>query len=72
MPARSYNPQSDLFRALSDMKHVDDRVGFEPIPDVVLFRPEVRGDWRRRNHDVTLRSMLMTIEVKAIVSHGVV
>lgn len=58
-------PQSGLFRQLSDKKHIDYRGGFEPIPDVVLFRPDVAGDWRRRNRDVTLRTMLMAIEVKA-------
>lgn len=59
------DPKSDMFRQLSEKKHIDYRVGFEPIPDVVLFRPEVSGDWRRRNHDATLRAMFMAIEVKA-------
>lgn len=59
------DPQSELFRKFAAKKHVDYRVGFEPIPDVVLSRPDVAGDWRRRNRDVTLRSMLMAIEVKA-------
>lgn len=59
------DPKSDMFRQLSEKKHIDYRVGFEPIPDVVLFRPEVSGDWRRRNRDATLRAMFMAIEVKA-------
>lgn len=58
-------PRSDLFRSLADRKHVDFRKGFEPIPDVVMFGPQVGGDWRRRNRAVTLRSMLMAIEIKA-------
>lgn len=38
--------------------------GYEPIPDVVIFRPEIDGDFRRRNYENTLRHMLMAIEVK--------
>ena len=56
---------SDLFRKLDEKKHPDYRGGFEPIPDVVIFRPEIDGDWRRRNRDNTLRQALMAIEVKA-------
>ena len=56
---------SDLFRKLDERKHEDYRGGFEPIPDVVIFRPEIGGDWRRRNRENTLRQMLMAIEVKA-------
>jgi hypothetical protein len=56
---------SDLFRELDEKKHPDYRGGFEPIPDVVIFRPELEGDWRRRNWDKTLRQALMAIEVKA-------
>ncbi|WP_159713624.1 hypothetical protein [Geminicoccus flavidas] len=39
--------------------------GFEPIPDIVIFRPAIGGDWRRRNRQATLRHMLAAIEVKA-------
>ncbi len=39
---------SDLFRELDERKHEDYRGGFEPIPDVVIFRPEIGGDFRRR------------------------
>jgi hypothetical protein len=56
---------SDLFRELDERKHEDYRGGFEPIPDVVIFRPEIGGDFRRRNRENTLRQMLMAIEVKA-------
>lgn len=59
------NPTSTLFKALNERRHVDYRGGFEPIPDVVLFRPEINGDWRRRNRDNTLKHMLLAIEVKA-------
>ncbi len=38
--------------------------GVAPTPDVVLFRPEIDGDWRRRNSDLTLRHTLIAIEVK--------
>jgi hypothetical protein len=41
------------------------RGGFEPIPDVCLFSPRVGADWRRRNREVTLGSLLLAIEVKA-------
>ena len=56
---------SDLFRKLDERKHEDYRGGFVPIPDVVIFRPKIEGDSRRRNRENTLRQMLMTIEVKA-------
>jgi hypothetical protein len=59
------NPVSKLFRKLDLKKHVDYRGGFEPIPDVALFSPSVSADWRRRNNAVTLRSLLLAIEVKA-------
>ena len=39
--------------------------GYEPIPDVVIFRPEIEGDFRRRNNEKTLRQMLVAVEVKA-------
>ena len=35
-----------------------------PFPDVVVFRSEMAGDWRRRNRDNTLRRMLTAVEVK--------
>ena len=47
------------------MQYPEFRGGFEPIPDVVIFRSEIEGDWRRRNRENTLRHMLMAIEVKA-------
>ena len=43
--------------------------GFEPIPDIVIFRDEIAGDWRRRNYENTLRQMLLAVEVKASERH---
>ncbi len=59
------NPVSSLFRELDKKKHIGFQGGFEPIPDVVIFKPTVNGDWRRRNHEATLLNMLVAIEVKA-------
>ena len=59
------DPVSDLFRRLDQKKHEPYRGGFEPIPDIVLFAPDVNGDWRRRNRKITLQKMLLAIEVKA-------
>ena len=59
------NPVSELFKDLDIRKHEDFRGGFEPIPDVCLFSPRVGADWRRRNREVTLASLLLAIEVKA-------
>ena len=59
------NPVSELFKRLSDRKHENYRRGFEPIPDVVIFKPEINSDWRRRNNKNTLNNILIAIEVKA-------
>lgn len=59
------NCVSPTFRARDLRKEPGFQGGFEPIPDVVLFSPGIRGDWRRRNFEATLRHMLMAIEVKA-------
>lgn len=58
-------PVSELFRTWDTKKHPGFQGGFEPIPDVVLFAPEIGGNWQRRNRANTLRHMLMAIEVKA-------
>ena len=58
-------PQTDLYRQKQDHKKEGFRVGPEIVPDVVLFRPEVAGDWRRRRGAETLRHMLVAIEIKA-------
>jgi hypothetical protein len=58
-------PVSALFRSWSEKKSEAYRGGFEPIPDIVLFKPEVNGNWQRRNAEATLTNMLMAIEVKA-------
>ena len=63
------NPESDLFKRLDLRKHIDFRGGFETIPDIVIFRPEIGGDWRRRNRANTLHHMLLAIEVKASERH---
>lgn len=59
------NPKSELFKELSNSKHQNFQGGFEPIPDVVIFKPEINSDWRRRNKKNTLENMLIAIEVKA-------
>jgi hypothetical protein len=57
-------PVSKFFRELDQRKNEDFRGGFEPIPDVVIFSPGIRGDWRRRNNEATLRYMIGAIEIK--------
>jgi len=57
--------QTDVFKKLDQRKHENYRGGFETIPDVVLFSPDVNADWRRRNRAVTLTTTLIAIEVKA-------
>lgn len=59
------SPVSEVFIGLDKRKHIDFRGGFEPIPDVCLFKPKIAGDWRRRNFANTIKSMLLAIEVKA-------
>jgi len=59
------NPITALFRELDKRKHKKFQGGYEPIPDIVLFSPEIEGDFRRRNRKNTLRHILMAIEVKA-------
>ena len=61
--------KTDLFKELDLRKHEDYRGGFEPIPDVVIFSRMVKGDWRRRKREITLRTMLLAIEVKASERH---
>jgi hypothetical protein len=60
---------SEYFRKLDEGHAEGYGGGFEPIPDVVIFRREIAGDWRRRNYENTLRQMLMAIEVKASERH---
>jgi len=59
------SPNSELFKKYGKDKHPDFQGGFEPIPDIVLFKPSINGDWRRRNYENTIKKMLMAIEVKA-------
>lgn len=59
------NPKTKVFKACDKRKHENYRGGCEPIPDVVIFRPSIRGDWRRRNFEKTLKRMLIAIELKA-------
>lgn len=56
---------SEHFKVLDYKKAEGFRGGFEPIPDVVIFRPDISGDFRRRNRENTLRQMLLAIEAKA-------
>lgn len=60
---------SDHFKASGLRKSTGFQGGFEPIPDVVIFKPEIGGDFRRRNYANTLRQMLMAIEIKASERH---
>ncbi len=60
---------SEYFRNL-DKRHAEGfGGGFEPIPDVVIFRHDIHGDWRRRNRDKTVKRALMAVEVKASERH---
>jgi hypothetical protein len=59
------DPVTDLFRKLDKRKKEEYHGGFEPIPDVCVFSEAVSGDWRRRNHQKTMESILLAIEVKA-------
>lgn len=61
---------SEHFRMLDERKAEGYRGGFEPIPDVVIFRPQIKADFRRRNRENTLRQMLVAIEVKASEREG--
>lgn len=56
---------SELFKKLDLKKNEAFRGGFEPIPDLVIFSPEIAGDFRRRNRENTLRYMLLSAEIKA-------
>lgn len=59
---------SGHFKA-KDLSPPDFQGGFEPIPDVVIFRPDIRGDFRQRNRANTLQQMLAAIEIKASERH---
>ena len=58
-------PKTKLFKMKDKLKHPDYRGGFETIPDVVIFKPHIEGDWRRRNCINTLKHSLLVIEIKA-------
>ena len=58
-------PKTDLFQRLDLRKHEKFRGGFEPIPDICLFKRDISSDWRRRNSAKTLANLLVAIEVKA-------
>lgn len=59
------NPVSKVFQDLVRKRHEDYRGGFEPIPDIVLFSPNINSDWRRRSYKNSLNNMFVAIEVKA-------
>lgn len=59
------DPISKLFQQLDAKKDKRFGGGFEPIPDVCLFSPEVASDWRRRKNEKTLAALLLAIEIKA-------
>lgn len=56
---------SEFFKKLDLKKKEGFRGGFEPIPDLLIFSPEINGDFRRRNRVNTLRHMLLAAEIKA-------
>lgn len=56
---------TEYFEKRDKRKASDFRGGFEPIPDVVIFREEIAADWRRRNRAETARCLLLAVEVKA-------
>lgn len=69
VPMYLANPITQYFRdriekRMERKSAYDLQNGVAPTPDVVLFRPEIDGDWRRRNSDLTLRHTLAAIEVK--------
>ena len=64
------DPVTPLFRQLDARKHELYRGGFERIPDIVLCNPDIGGDWRRRRREVTLKHMLLAIEVKVSEREG--
>ena len=60
---------SDHFKRLDLRKAEGFRGGFEPIPDIVIFREDIGGDFRRRNSSNTLQQMLLAVEIKASERH---
>lgn len=58
-------PTTQLFKKLNEKRHPSYQGGFEPIPDLAFFSPDIQGDWRRRNRENTLRHIIGAIEVKA-------
>jgi hypothetical protein len=57
-------PKTKLIKDRDKKKEIDYQGCCELIPDIVLFKPSIHGDWRRRNYSKTLTTMLMAIEVK--------
>ena len=69
VPTYLANPASQYFKDIvkkrrSNKSAYDLSNGVAPTPDVLLFRSEIAGDWRRRNSATTLRQALVAIEVK--------
>lgn len=58
-------PVTELFQKWEVSTNPAFSGGFEPIPDIVLFTPDIGGNWQRRNYENTLRHMRCAIEVKA-------
>lgn len=65
------NPRTAYFKQLAENRHKDYQIGYEPVPDVVVFAPGVKGDWRRRKSfdGITHKSphtfVLLEMEIKA-------
>ncbi len=66
---RLRNSQQLLSKKPDEPRPEGSRSGLDPIPDVVVFKSEIRGDWRRRNRENSLQQMVMAIEVKASERH---
>jgi len=65
------NPQTEFFRAIADNRSEGYQGLCEPTPDIVVFEPEIAGDWRRRRCLYSEMSesphmlILMEMEIKA-------
>jgi hypothetical protein len=59
-----YNPVNKDFIERSNSRKEEYRGVHEVIPDLVIYDPDVRGKWQRRMADGTVRSILVTMEMK--------
>lgn len=61
---------TEYFERRDKLKVREYRGGFEPIPDVVIFHEDIKGDWTRRNYLETARCLLLAVEVKVSERQG--